>query len=414
MFRPLSLAIGLRYTRAKRRNRLISFHSLLSILGIAIGVTALITTIAVMSGFQTEYRDRILSMVSHASINGAGGPLQDWRRVVEVAHADPRVLGAAPYVEQEALLKGTRQQPALLRGVFPEHEPEVSDVGRKLKVGKLEDLKPGEFRVLLGRELALWLGVDVGDRVQAFVTTGSVTPIGFIPRAKAFTVAGIFEVGAQEYDMGLAVVHAQDLQTLLRMGPGVTGVRLKLVDMFDAWNVAQDLASRLDGRFRVRDWTTDHANMFRALKLEKVMMYIILSLLIAVAAFMLLSSLVMTVTDKQADIAILRTLGLKPSAVMQVFVLQGSLVGGLGIALGVLGGVLLTLNLGNLVRAIETVFGIEVMPADVYYITGLPTRLETGDIALTAFIAFVLCTLATIYPAWRASRTDPVTALRYE
>lgn len=414
MFHPLPIAIGLRYTRAKRRNHFISFISAVSMLGIALGVLALITVISVMNGFEQELRTRILGMVSHATVSGAGEPIENWQFAVDRAEADPRVVGAAPYVEGEAMLQGLQVQGAMLRGVDPALEPKVSELADKMVVGRLDELRPGKFQVILGRELALWLGVDVGDKVTVFVPEFKTTALGAMPQMRRFTVSGIFEAGAQEYDLGLAVMHIQDAQRLLRMGEGVSGVRLKLHDMFQAWHVARDLGDQLGSFYRVRDWSREHSNFFRAIKTEKMVMFIILSLIIGVAAFNLVSSLVMLVTDKQADIAILRTLGLTPSQVMGVFVVQGALIGVIGIGLGVLGGVLLTLNLQHVVKALESFFGFEFMPADVYYISGVPTLLRGDDVLITAVVAFVLCGLATLYPAWRASRTDPAAALRYE
>lgn len=414
MFQPLSFAIGLRYLRAKRRNGFISFISMASILGILIGVMALITTISVMNGFQEELRERILGMVSHATIDGLDGPLENWPQAVALSQKDPRVLGAAPYVQTEALLQGLRRQGALIRGVLPEQEPKVSDLGTKMKQGSLSDLQPGGYRIILGKELAQTLGVEVGDSVNVFVSEATVTPIGPIPRARRFTVAGIFEVGAQEYDFGLAVIHLQDAQRLMRMKDGVTGVRLKLNDIWDAWSVARSLADEMEGMYRVRDWTRDHENFFRSLKMEKTVMFILLSLVIAIAAFNLVSSLVMLVQDKQADIAILRTLGLSPGSVMRVFMVQGTVIGVVGVSLGVVGGVLLSQNLSHIVKFVERLTGSELMPADVYYISGVPTSVEPSDVALVAAVAFVMCLLATIYPARRAAKTDPASALRYE
>ena len=414
MFRPVSLAIGLRYTRAKRRNQFISFISLVSMLGIAIGVIALITTISVMNGFERELRARILGMVAHATVSGVGEPMRDWPQAVSIAKRDARVLGAAPYIEREAMLQGLATQGALLRGVEPAVEGEVSELGDKMTRGSLDALVPGGFGIVLGTELAGALGVTVGDPVSVFVPEFRTTPLGAMPQMKRFTVVGVFEAGMQEYDMGLAVVHLSDAQRLLRMGDRVTGVRLKLVDLMDAWKVASDLRDHMDGFYSVRDWSRDHANFFRAVKLEKTVMFIILSLIIAVAAFNLVSSLVMLVTDKQPDIAILRTLGMSPATVLRIFVVQGAIIGVIGVALGVVGGVALTLNLDLVVATVERVFGIEVMPSDVYYISGLPTALEWGDVGSIAATALVLCALATLYPAWRASRTDPAAALRYE
>ncbi|WP_242107831.1 lipoprotein-releasing ABC transporter permease subunit [Luteimonas aquatica] len=417
MFKPIPVAIGLRYLRAKRRNGFISFISLASILGIALGVAALITTLAVMTGFQREIRDRMLQMVAHATITGEGDVMEDWQRAVAEANADKRVAGAAPYIESQALLTGVRKQPAIIRGVDPVAEGKVSVIADKMVQGKLSDLTPGSFNIVLGRELAMWLGVRVGDKVVV-LTDIRATPMGAVHQLKRYTVSGIFEAGYQDFDKGLAVINLYDAQRVLRMGDGVTGVRLKLHDMDQAWNVAEDLAQKLvhdmKRPYRITDWSTDNANMFRALKLEKTMIAILLSLIIAMGAFNLVSSQVMLVTDKQADIAILRTLGLTPRGVMQVFMVQGSLIGVMGTVMGVIGGIVLTLNLEHILRGIERVLGVQLMPEDVYYITGLPTQLEASDVTTIALVALAMAFLATIYPAWRAARTAPAEALRYE
>ncbi|WP_271678530.1 MULTISPECIES: lipoprotein-releasing ABC transporter permease subunit [Thermomonas] len=415
MFKPVPVAIGLRYLRAKRRNGFISFISLASILGIALGVTALITTLAVMSGFQREIRDRMLQMAAHATVSGYGEPLQDWRHAVDVAMQDKRIAGAAPYIEKEALLSGSNNQPAMLRGVVPAEEGKVSVLGDKMVQGKLSELAPGRFNIVLGRELAMWLGVGVGDDVVVTLADFRSTPVGGgMGTMKRFRVSGIFEAGYNEFDKGLAVVALADLQRLLRMGDGVTGVRLKMHDMDQAFEVGRDLALKLRGPFRVTDWSQDNANLFRALKMEKTVMAILLSLIIAMGAFNLVSSQVMLVTDKQADIAILRTLGLTPRQVMQVFMVQGSLIGIIGTVAGVVGGILLTLNLDAILRGIEAVLGVQLLPEDVYYITGLPTDLQAHDVATIACVALAMAFVATLYPAWRAARTAPAEALRYE
>ena len=415
MFKPVPVAIGLRYLRAKRRNGFISFISLASILGIALGVTALITTLAVMSGFQREIRDRMLQMAAHATVSGYGEPLQDWRHAVDVAMQDKRIAGAAPYIEKEALLSGSNNQPAMLRGVVPAEEGKVSVLGDKMVQGKLSELAPGRFNIVLGRELAMWLGVGVGDDVVVTLADFRSTPVGGgMGTMKRFRVSGIFEAGYNEFDKGLAVVALADLQRLLRMGDGVTGVRLKMHDMDQASEVGRDLALKLRGPFRVSDWSQDNANLFRALKMEKTVMAILLSLIIAMGAFNLVSSQVMLVTDKQADIAILRTLGLTPRQVMQVFMVQGSLIGVIGTVAGVVGGILLTLNLDAILRGIEAVLGVQLLPEDVYYITGLPTDLQAHDVATIACVALAMAFVATLYPAWRAARTAPAEALRYE
>lgn len=414
MFKPIPVAIGLRYLRAKRRNGFISFISLASILGIALGVTVLITTLAVMSGFQKEIRDRLLQMAAHATVSADGAPMQDWPHAIEVAMQDPRVAGAAPYIEKEALLAGARNQPALVRGVIPAEDSKVSVLAQKMKKGSADSLTEGSFNILLGQELALWLGVDAGDDVSVTLSDFQGTPMGAMPRVKRFHVSGIFEAGYNEIDRGLAVVNMSDLQRVLRMGEGVTGVRLKLHDMDQSLEVARDLAIRLQGPYRISDWTGENANLYHSLKMEKTVMGILLSLIIAMGAFNLVSSQVMLVTDKQADIAILRTLGLTPGGVMQVFMVQGSLIGLFGTVLGVVGGITLTLNLERILNAIESLFNIKLLPEDVYYITGLPTDMQTGDVVVITLVALLMSFLATLYPAWRAARTQPAEALRYE
>ena len=414
MFKPVPVAIGLRYLRAKRRNGFISFISLASILGIALGVTALITTLAVMSGFQKEIRDRMLGMAAHATVSGYGEPLQDWQHAVQVAMRDPRVAGAAPYIEKEALISAANNQPAMLRAVIPAEEGKVSVLPQKMVQGTLTQLTPGSFSIVLGRELALWLGVGVGDDVIVTLADFRSTPVGGVQTMKRFKVSGIFEAGYNEFDKGLAVVNLADLQRVLRMGAGVTGVRLRLHDMDQAFAVARALALNLKGPYRVSDWSEENANLFRALKMEKTVMAILLSLIIAMGAFNLVSSQVMLVTDKQADIAILRTLGLTPAQVMQVFMVQGSLIGVIGTVVGVIGGIVLTLNLGAILKGIEHLFGIQLLPEDVYYITGLPTDLQSSDVVTIACVALAMAFLATLYPAWRAARTAPAEALRYE
>lgn len=414
MFQPLTAAIGLRYLRAKRRNGFISFISMASVLGIFIGVVALITTISVMNGFQEELRTRILGTVAHATIEGSAGSLSDWQSAVALAREDKRVAGAAPYVQTESLLQGQNRQGAILRGVEPSLEATVSDLPSKMVQGRFDSLQPGSFNIVLGSELAAALNVRVGDSVNAFVTESTATPFGSMPRAKRFTVTGIFSVGAQEYDYGLALINLDDGQKLLRLDQNVTGVRLKLHDIWQAWSVARDLANRMEGIYSVRDWSSDHANFFRALKMEKTVMFILLSLVVAIAAFNLVSSQVMLVQDKQADIAILRTLGMSPKQVMQVFMVQGLVIGLVGVALGTVAGVLLSKNLGFLVRFIESVTGKELMPADVYYISGVPSVVNLNDVLTVVGLAILMCLLATLYPAWRAARTNPVEALRYE
>ncbi len=414
MFKPIPVAIGLRYLRAKRRNGFISFISMASILGIALGVTVLITTLSVMSGFQREIRDRMLQMTAHATVSAAGDAMQDWPHAVSVALQDPRVESAAPYVDIQALIEGARNQPAMIRGIVPAEEKKVSVLAEKMKRGSVDSLTPGSFNIVLGQELALWLGVSQGDSVVVMLADAQATPMGAVAKMKRFKVSGIFEAGYNEIDKGLAVVNMSDLQRVLKMGDGVTGVRLKLHDMDQAWNVARDLAENLRGPYRISDWTSENANLYSSLKMEKTVMGILLSLIIAMGAFNLVSSQVMLVTDKQADIAILRTLGLTPRGVMQVFMVQGSLIGIIGTVLGVVGGIALTMNLERILGAIESVFNVTLLPSDVYYITGLPYDLQASDVAIIALVALAMSFLATLYPAWRAARTQPAEALRYE
>jgi len=414
MFRPLEVFIGLRYTRAKRRNHFISFISLVSILGIAVGVTALITVISVMNGFDKELKDRILGMVAHATIAGVDETVRDWPDALKRAAENPHVLGAAPYVEREAMLQGVRNAGAMIRGVMPDIEPRVSEIDKRMVAGQMSDLKPGGFGIVLGKELAMALGaLHIGDHVTVFAPEFSATPIGALPRIKRFTVVGIFEAGMQEYDSGLAVVHMQDAQTLYRLD-GPTGIRLRLDDMFQAYSVGRGLADELGQMYRITDWMQGHNNFFKAVAMEKKVMFLILSLIVAVAAFNLVSTLVMLVTDKQADIAILRTLGQSPRSVMGTFMVQGVLVGALGIAMGVFFGVLLALNVEGIVKWIEHTFHVSFLSPDVYYISELPSDLHWSDVGWITVTAFVFCVFATLYPAWRAARTEPAAALRYE
>ncbi len=414
MYQPLTLFVGLRYLRAKRRNHFISFISLISMAGIALGVMTLITVLSVMNGFERELRERILGMVSHATIQGHDGQFPDWPDIIERVRGQPDVVGAAPYVEQETMLRARSTAGALVRGIDPASEPEVSDVADMMVRGELDDLQAGEWRVLLGVGLASRLGVRPGDSVTIFAPEIRTTPAGVMPQVRRFTVAGLFEAGVHEYDTALAVIHLGDAQRLFRTGDNISGIRLKLNDMMRARWIARDISAELPGYYRVRDWTQQHANFFRAVQTEKTVMFIILSLIIAVAAFNIISTLVMVVTDKQADIAILKTMGMGPRRIMGVFMIQGSLIGIIGTALGVVGGIVLALNVESVVGAVESLLSVEFLSAEVYYISDLPSELRGGDVARFAGVALLLSLLSTIYPAWRASRTEPVEALRYE
>lgn len=415
MIRPLELFIGLRYTRAKRRNHFISFISLASMLGTALGVTALITVLSVMNGFGEELRGRILSVAAHVTVTGYGGELTDWQSVQKKAAIKEGVLGSAPYVLAQGLLTvHGKSSGVMVRGILPTEEATVSSLGENMKGGNLDDLAAGEYRIILGKELALSLGVWIGDKVTLMAPQASVTAAGILPRMKRFTIAGVFEAGMYEYDSGLVLIDMADAQTLYRLGDEVTGLRLKLDDIDAAPLFSLDLAKQLDSDYRVRNWTQEHVSFFRALKIEKNVMFVILMLIVAVAAFNLVSTLVMVVTDKQADIAILRTLGMSPGNIMSVFIYQGTIIGFIGTLLGLAGGISLALNVSTIVGAIESFFQVQFMPPDLYYISGFPSRLDWNDVTVIGVLSFVMSVLATIYPAWRASRTMPAEALRYE
>jgi len=416
MFKPLELFVGLRYIRAKRRNQFISFISFSSMAGIALGVTALITVLSVMNGFVTELRERILGMAAHVTISGYDGELKDWRNVAsQVIATEKRVIGIAPYIRTEGMLSyGQEVSGSIIRGILPEEEPKVSNVYEKMLQGKITDLTPGSYNIILGKGLARALGVVVGEKVTLVTPQAMTTPAGILPRLKRFTVSGIFEVGHNEYDTAMAFINIEDAAKLFRFKDGVTGIRLKLDDLFKAPWVRQELAKSLPGLYWLSDWTLQHANFFRAVNIEKRMMFFILMLIVAVAAFNIMASLVMVVTDKQADIAILRTLGAKPRTIMYIFLIQGAIIGVIGNVLGAIGGISLALNVETVVPIIENLFGVDFMPADVYYISDFPSELHLDDVFQITTVAFLLSILFTIYPAWRASRTQPAEALRYE
>jgi lipoprotein-releasing system permease protein len=409
------LLVGLRYTRAKRRNHFISFISLTSMFGIALGVTALITVLSVMNGFQKEVRARILGVVSHVQITGADNRLADWRTVAREAAAYPQVIAAAPFVNAQGMLMlGGGVRGVVVRGVVPDLEQKVAEIGLHMVTGKLESLVPDEFGIVLGAELARALGAKVGERVTLIAPQGLVTPAGILPRLKQFTIEGVFEIGMFEYDSSLALIRLEDAQKLYGMGDGVSGVRLKLRDLFQSREVAYELGARLRGDLYVSDWTRSHANYFRAVQIEKTMMFIILLLIVAVAAFNIVSTLVMAVTDKQPDIAILRTLGASPGGIMTIFVVQGALIGVIGTLIGVVGGIVLALNIDVVVLFLERLLSFKFLSREVYYITELPSDLQGTDVLSIALVSMVLSLLATLYPSWRAARVNPAEALRYE
>jgi lipoprotein-releasing system permease protein len=415
MFRPLPLFVGLRYFRARRRNQFISFISFMSMIAIAIGVMALITVLSVMNGFQNELRSRILSMVSDVTISGYDGSLRDWQAVMAKVRGLPHVTGAAPYIEEQAMLaNGANMSGAIVRGIIPRDEPRVSEVGKKLISGSLNNLTPGSYNIILGKDLAYSLGVGPGDKVIMLISEGNVTPAGIIPRLRRFTVAGIFYAGVYQYDNALALINLKDAQTLYSMGSAVTGVRLKLDDNLLAPEIARRLTDGFKGQYYVSDWTQQNANLWTAIAIEKNVMFVILSLIDLVAAISIIIVLVMAVTDKQSDIAILRTLGMTPRSIMGVFVVQGTLIGLLGTLLGLVLGILLANNVNNLLDLVRRLFHVQIFPASVYYISNLPSDIYVSDVLKVCIATFVLTVLATLYPAWRAARTQPAEALRYE
>jgi lipoprotein-releasing system permease protein len=381
----------------------------------ALGVWALIVVLSVMNGFESELRTRILGMASHATISSFDGGLPDWAGVAARAADNPEIEALAPYVQGEAMLRMSGAlSGTMLRGLLPEEEGKVSEIGAHMKEGKLADLEAGAYRMVLGSEIARALGVRPGDKVDLMIPQASVTPAGVVPRFRRFTVSGTFEVGMYEYDRGLVLIHLADAQALYRLGDGVTGVRLKLHDLFKAPRVARDLANQLEGAYYISDWTRQHANFFKAVRTEKIMMFLILSLIVIVAVFNIASMLVMVVQDKQADIAILRTLGASPRSIMQVFMVQGVVIGVLGTVVGVVIGVLTALNVDVLVPLLERLTGNDFLNPEVYYISDLPSELKLSDVARISLLSLSLGVVSTLYPAWRAARVQPAEALRYE
>ncbi|TFH12689.1 MAG: lipoprotein-releasing ABC transporter permease subunit [Nitrosomonadales bacterium] len=410
------LFIGLRYTRAKRRNHFISFISLISLLGITLGMTALITVMSVMNGFQKEIRTRILGVASHIQVSGVNEKLADWQGVADEAIKHSQVEAAAPYVSAQGMVSFNQVvRGVLVRGILPNMEDKVADFSQMMISGKLNSLKPGEFGIVIGEELARTLGASKGDRIVLISPQGQITPVGILPRLKQFTVTGIFKAGHFEYDSSLALIHIADAQKLYRMENGeVSGVRLKLRDLFQAPQVVQELAPMISTTTYISDWTSQHANYFRAIQIEKRMLSLILALIIAVAAFNIVSTLVMAVTDKQPDIAILRTLGASPRSIMKIFIVQGTLIGVFGTILGVVGGVLLAFNVDSVIALIEYLFTVQFLSREVYYISEVPSDPHLADIVTVALVSFGLTILATIYPSYRASKVNPAEALRYE
>jgi lipoprotein-releasing system permease protein len=409
------LLIGQRYLRSGRDNRFVSFISVISMVGVAIGVAVLIVVLSVMNGFQQELRDRILSLTPHATISAFGSGLPDWRQTIERTQSNAEVVAAAPYIEDQALLIASdKTSGAAITGVLPEQESKVAAIAAKMSEGSFDELRAGGYGIVLGHELAVALGVKRGDRVVIATPQPMVTPAGVTPRLRGFKVIGLFKSGYYEYDRNLAYVHMADAARLYRMGDEVTGIRLRLKDMFTARQVVRTLAMELGGGYYVTDWTQRHENFFRSIELTKSVMFIILLLVVAVAAFNIISTLVMVVKEKQSDIAILRTTGAAPSSILTIFMTQGTVIGVIGTLGGVALGVLLSTNLESLVHLLEAVVGTQFLDAKVYYMSDLPAAVQWPDVFKIAGTAFGLCLLSTIYPSWRASRTQPAQALRHD
>ena len=416
MFQPKELFIGLRYTRAKRKTHFVSFIAFISIAGVSLGVFALIVVLSVMNGFGNELRDRTLSMTSHATITGFDGTMSNWEQNSEIAKQNPSVVSAAPYIRKEVMMSNNRRvSGALVRGIEPEAESSVSTVASKMVSGELTDLQAGDYGIVLGRELANSLGVYEGDKITVITPQASVTAVGVMPRLRRFKVVGVFEVGMHEFDSAMAYIHITDATKLFQIDEGkVNGIRLKLVDLFEAKQVTRELDKVFGEEYWIRDWTRQHSNFFKALKTEKTVMFIILLMVIAVAALNIVSTLMMTVTDKEADIAILRALGMTPGSIMIIFIIQGTVIGIFGTLIGIAAGVPVALNVFEIVSWMEQLFNTDFLPSDVYYISDVTADVRPREVLTYAVSAFVITIVATIYPAWRASRTTPAEALRYE
>ncbi len=414
MFRAFEAYIGLRYLRAKRRNHFISFISLTSIVGIALGVTVMITVLSVMNGFKEELTSRILGMATHATVVARGGSLSDWQSVQARVQDQPGIVGAAPFIDGEGMLMhGDSVKGALVRGILPDQESAVSVVAERIVEGSLNQLQGGDFGMVLGHDLALSLGVKVGDKVTLVAPKANTTPAGILPRLKQFTVVALFQVGMYEFDSSLALIHLEDAAKLYRID-GASGLRLKTTDIMAAPQISRAVTEQLPGSYWVVDWTQRHSNFFKALQTEKTVMFVILAMIIAVAAFNIVSTMVMVVTDKQADIAVLRTLGASPRSILHIFMIQGTVIGLIGMLSGLIGGVWLATNVETIVPAIEEFFQVRFLSPEVYYISELPSKLQWADVTWICSVAFVMNILATIYPALRAAKTQPVEALRYE
>lgn len=414
MFKPLPLFIGLRYTRAKKKNHFVSFISLSSMLGIGMGVMVLITVLSVMNGFDTEIHKRFFGMAPEITISGQDGKLSDWQALENELKSTPGVKAMAPYVGAQGLLTSEGQVlPIVLTGILPEQEENVTHLKNKLLIGNIKGLQ--HFGIILGRGLALNLGVGVGDKVTIMVPQATVTPAGMLPRFKRFTVAGIFSAGTGfNFDTKLAFIHLEDAQKLMQLGNDVSGLKLKINNVYQAPFLSKELAAKLGEEYEVGNWTQQFGDFFQAVKMEKNMMFLILLLIIAVAAFNLVSSLVMVVNDKQAEIAILRTIGATPGTILWIFIVQGMMVGIVGTMLGLLGGVVLAMNATTIVNALQTFFNVHLLSSSIYFVDYLPSKILWSDLWHICVVALLMSFVATIYPAWRASKTVIAEALHYE
>ncbi len=414
MFKPLSLYIGLRYTRAKKRNHFISFISMISMIGIALGVLVLITVLSVMNGFDDQIQSRILAMVPQVTVTGWDGELDHWQTLEKRLQRYQEITGMAPMIQGQAMVTHLGQTAfGVIEGIKPQQESQVSPIANKMLKGSLASLKPGKFHIVLGKMMAENLGAVIGSKVTVYVPQATLSPVGTLPRLKQFTVSGIFQVGYQ-FDNSYALVNLQDASKLLMMRNKISGIQLKLKSLFSAPRFRDKLMRELPMAYHAMDWTQQNANFFKALKMEKSMMFLILLLIIIVAAFNMLSSLVMVVTDKQADIAILRTLGLRSKSIIAVFMVQGTLIGLAGTLIGLIGGIILSLHVTELVNWIQTIFHVQFLSSSVYYIDFVPSELKAADVIHVCIVALIISVLATLYPAWRASKIQPAEALRYE
>lgn len=415
MFLSKEIFIGLRYTRAKRKNHFVSFIAFISMAGVALGVFSLIVVLSVMNGFGNELRNRTLSMTSHATVTGFSGTVSGWQSVSEQAAQQPGVVATAPYIQKEVMLtNGKRVSGSLVRGVEPALEKKVSTIAESMVSGRLSDLKAGEFGIVLGSELANSLGVYEGDRITLITPQAMVTAIGVMPRLRRLEVVGVFEVGMHQFDSAMSYMHIEDASRIFDLGDQVNGVRLKLTDLFEAPAIARNLGNVFGEDYWVRDWTQQHSNFFRALKTEKTVMFIILLMVVAVAALNIVSTLMMSVNDKESDIAILRALGITPGSIMAIFMIQGAVIGLFGTIVGVALGVPTALNVFEIVSWFEQIFNADFLPSDVYYISDIVADVRASEVITYALAAFLITIAATIYPAWRASKTLPAEALRYE